>query len=235
MTTRIAIQQPYLFPYPGYFALSAKVDILVLLTNVQYIRRGWINRNRIPSTHLSSSQSASRDWDYLRIPVKQCSRGTSIENVKVSSHEDWKIKMLNILQAHYGKNGVRLADKWGLTSLLNTQSDYLLPYLKNTLTAILSMLDNENLTVVDSSRIPINTSGTERIIDICQYFNAKEYWNLPGGEKIYSQSDFKNHGIELKFIKQMECASSDLAQWSIIHAICSNQNSTLKRVLTELQ
>lgn len=39
--------QPYLFPYVGYFQLLKAVDQFVILDNVQYINRGWINRNRI--------------------------------------------------------------------------------------------------------------------------------------------------------------------------------------------
>ena len=45
---RLAIMQPYLFPYVGYFQLAAAVDRFVFLDDVQYIQRGWINRNRFP-------------------------------------------------------------------------------------------------------------------------------------------------------------------------------------------
>ena len=44
---KVAIMQPYLFPYIGYWQLLAAVDEFVLLDDVQYINRGWINRNRI--------------------------------------------------------------------------------------------------------------------------------------------------------------------------------------------
>lgn len=41
-----SIMQPYFFPYLGYFQLMAASD-LFLLDDVQYIQRGWVNRNRI--------------------------------------------------------------------------------------------------------------------------------------------------------------------------------------------
>ena len=44
---RIAIQQLYFYPYIGYFNLIKSVDVFVFFNDVQYIRRGWINRNRI--------------------------------------------------------------------------------------------------------------------------------------------------------------------------------------------
>ena len=43
----IAIMQPYLFPYLGYFQLINSVDLFVIYDDVQYIKGGWINRNRI--------------------------------------------------------------------------------------------------------------------------------------------------------------------------------------------
>ena len=44
---RIAIMQPYLFPYVGYFQLIHAVDLFVLHDDVQWVKGGWINRNRI--------------------------------------------------------------------------------------------------------------------------------------------------------------------------------------------
>ncbi|NER65066.1 WbqC family protein, partial [Pseudomonas sp. MAFF212427] len=38
--------QPYFFPYLGYFQLIAAADCFVVYDNVQFIKRGWIERNR---------------------------------------------------------------------------------------------------------------------------------------------------------------------------------------------
>ena len=43
---KIAIMQPYLFPYIGYFQLINAVDYFGIGDNVQFINKGWINRNR---------------------------------------------------------------------------------------------------------------------------------------------------------------------------------------------
>ena len=44
---RIAIMQPYVFPYLGYFHLIEASNLFVFYDDVNYITRGWINRNRI--------------------------------------------------------------------------------------------------------------------------------------------------------------------------------------------
>lgn len=43
---KVAVMQPYFLPYLGYFQLIAAVDCFVLFDDVQFIRRGWIERNR---------------------------------------------------------------------------------------------------------------------------------------------------------------------------------------------
>ena len=44
---RIAIMQPYFLPYAGYFRLLQQTDLFVVYDCVQFIRRGWIHRNRL--------------------------------------------------------------------------------------------------------------------------------------------------------------------------------------------
>ena len=48
---KLAVMQPYFFPYLGYFDLINQVDTWIVFDIVQFIRHGWINRNRI--LHLS--------------------------------------------------------------------------------------------------------------------------------------------------------------------------------------
>jgi hypothetical protein len=43
----VAIMQPYFFPYLGYFQLVQAVDHFVFYDDVMFIKKGWINRNRI--------------------------------------------------------------------------------------------------------------------------------------------------------------------------------------------
>ena len=44
---KVAIMQPYLFPYIGYYQLAHCVDHFIFLDDVNFIKKGWINRNNI--------------------------------------------------------------------------------------------------------------------------------------------------------------------------------------------
>ena len=61
---KISIMQPYFFPYVGYYHLIAKTDKFIFLDNVQYIRHGWINRNRI------LHPVKQNGFKYINVPIK---------------------------------------------------------------------------------------------------------------------------------------------------------------------
>lgn len=63
---RLGIMQPYFFPYIGYFSLMKQVDEFILLDDVQFIRHGWIERNRI--------LKPSGGWQYIAIPLKNTTK-----------------------------------------------------------------------------------------------------------------------------------------------------------------
>ena len=44
---KLGIMQPYFMPYIGYWQLMNAVDKYVVYDDVNFIKGGWINRNRI--------------------------------------------------------------------------------------------------------------------------------------------------------------------------------------------
>ena len=89
---RLAGMQPYFFPYLGYWQLIAAVDCFVLFDEVQYINRGWINRNRI--------LKQDGGWQYIQVPVARHSLDTAIRDVNIAPQPGWKTRIVNQL-AHY--------------------------------------------------------------------------------------------------------------------------------------
>ena len=73
---KLGIMQPYFFPYLGYFDLIHSVDKWVVFDTPQYIRHGWVNRNRI--LHPES------DWQYIIVPLKKHPRNTPIKEIEIA-------------------------------------------------------------------------------------------------------------------------------------------------------
>jgi hypothetical protein len=92
---KIGIMQPYFFPYPGYFSLIAQCDKWVVFDIPQYIRHGWVNRNRI--LHPKDG------WQYIVVPVKKHSRNTAICDIHISGNTNWSERILH-QTGHYKKH-----------------------------------------------------------------------------------------------------------------------------------
>ncbi|GHU31278.1 hypothetical protein AGMMS50256_19510 [Betaproteobacteria bacterium] len=92
---KLAAMQPYPFPYIGYFELMAQVDRWVVLDDVQYVRRSWMNRNRI--------LHPVEGWQYFCIPVKKSPRNATIQEIRLLDRFEAERRLLAQLQ-HYQKH-----------------------------------------------------------------------------------------------------------------------------------
>ena len=91
---KLGIMQPYFYPYLGYFDLINYSDKWVVFDTVQYIRHGWMNRNRIVSP--------KGGWQYIIAPLKKHSRDTLIKDIEVSDDPGWHCRILGQIE-HYRK------------------------------------------------------------------------------------------------------------------------------------
>jgi hypothetical protein len=85
----VAIMQPYFAPYLGYISLIKHSDEFILFDTVQFIRHGWIERNRV--------LKQNEGWLYIQVPLEKFSRETLIKDVKINNEADWKKKILSQL------------------------------------------------------------------------------------------------------------------------------------------
>ncbi len=189
--------QPYLFPYIGYFQLMNAVDEFIVYDNIQFTKKGWINRNRILVNGTDS---------YITLPLKKDSDYLDVKDRYLS--DDWKNeskKMLNRItecyrKAPYFESVFPLIEK----SLL-FDDNQLFNFIFNSLNLTKDFLDIKTSFVI-SSTIPINHQykSTEKVIALCKNQNATTYINPIGGVELYNKEEFKKEGLELKFIKANE-------------------------------
>lgn len=195
---KVAIMQPYFFPYLGYFSLAKNVDRFILLDDVQFIRHGWIERNRI--------LKPNEGWQYIRVPLKKHSRETIIRDVEVDNSQDWTTKILAQLQ-HYAKAAKHYRGTIELvrTILERSKSDDLVNINKKVLVGVLEYLGIEMKVDVFSHmqlRIMTPSAPDEWALNICLALDGvSEYWNPIGGVDFFSSEKYTNAGIKLRFQK----------------------------------
>jgi len=92
---KLAIMQPYFFPYLGHFALIAAVDEWIVFDVTQYTRKSWINRNRV--------LRPGGGWQYISIPLKNSSIHIRISEAEVADLANQARHVLGKI-SHYKKH-----------------------------------------------------------------------------------------------------------------------------------
>jgi hypothetical protein len=226
---KVAIMQPYFFPYIGYFQLINAVDKFVIYDDVNYINRSWINRNYI----LSQNNKL-----LLSLELEKASQNKLINEINIGGNRP---KIVKTIQQSYAK-----AESFSqIISLIN---DCLLDcennlslYLSNSLQKVSEYLGIETEWYL-SSRLNKDTSlkGEDKIISICKELEASEYINLPGGQHLYEHKNFNKHNIKLSFIKPelsnyQQIDESFTPMLSIIDVLMFNSQINCKKMIKEYQ
>jgi hypothetical protein len=189
--TTVAVMQPYFVPYAGYFRLFTAADVFVAFDCVQFPRRGWVHRNRLPLTPGNS--------DWLTLPIQKSDRDTRIDELIFAP--DARARLTGTVQRF---PMLQSASK-GASPLLDLVTDIgsgtVADYLCTQLTRITAMLGISRPVVRSSTLgIPSNVHRQARVIAVARALGATRYVNSPGGRELYEPEAFAEHGIELKFL-----------------------------------
>jgi hypothetical protein len=185
----VGIMQPYLFPYLGYFQLMNAVDKYVFYDDVNYIKQGWINRNRIlenGKAHLFSFELIGASSFKL------------IKEIQIKKNE----KIKKTLSQIYGKAPFFKTIFPIIETILDYEDTNLAGFVINSLKRIAQLLDFKTEFYI-SSEIHKNNllKGQDKVISICKILGGTSYYNAIGGQELYSKDIFLSTGIDLKFLK----------------------------------
>lgn len=226
----IAIMQPYFLPYIGYFQLMAAVDKFVVLDDVNFINRGWINRNRLLLNGVAHT---------FTVPLRGASQNKLICEIELDDDQGWREKLLRTIRQAYGKAPCYAQAYPLMESLINYSSVRLDEFLLNSLREIVRYLSLE-VEIVSSSRIYKNThlKGQERILDICRQERASVYINPIGGVDLYGRASFLEQGTQLYFLRSRPISypqeKGEHVLWlSILDVLMFNEPSAVRRLLAE--
>ncbi len=224
---KVAIMQPYFFPYVGYFQLIKSVDQFVVYDNIRYTKKGWINRNRF----LQNGKAA-----HFTVPIKKGSDRLDVRDRTVASDFDKKKLLQKIREAYrkapYFERGFSLFERVVLNSETN-----LFGFIYFSIREICKELGLETEVLISSSvDIDHSLKSQDKVIAICEHLGAAAYVNPIGGQGLYSYDDFRRHGIDLKFIRTMPIEYQQLddafVPWlSILDVMMFNDPAKLGQML----
>ncbi|HOK13863.1 MAG TPA: WbqC family protein [Candidatus Kapabacteria bacterium] len=229
---KIAIMQPYAFPYIGYFQLIHSVDKFIFLDNVNFIKKGWINRNRIV---------ANGNEYYFTIPCKSISQNKLICETIIDWESDFFGKFIKTLHYNYKHS-----------PYFNNVIEIILKVLENepikiSELAISSILEFckyiglERDFKISSSQTNYQNElkGADRLIDIAKKENCLTYINAIGGVDLYSKEYFEKKSLKLYFLKTNLIENFDqncyISFYSIIDLAMYNSPKTIANYLEQYE
>lgn len=230
MSRRIAVMQPYLLPYIGYFQLMAAVDRFVLLEDVNYINRGWVNRNRIllgGKPHL------------FTLPLRAASQNRLICEIERVGDPAWARRLLRTLHQAYSKAPHYAQVAPVLERIVGHDAPLLGDYLHHSLLAVREHLGlDTDLVRSRDQQGDAALKGQERILDICRREGAAVYVNAIGGTELYEREAFAAQGVQLRFLKPrptsyLQWGGPHLPWLSIVDVLMFNSRATARALLAE--
>ena len=193
---KIAIMQPYLFPYIGYFSLIKNTDSFVFFATPQYIRKGWINRNRILSTN--------GDVTYFTVPIQKADRNTPINKSVISYNYDWKVKILGQLNIY--KKAPNYDKVINLVNdVFNTDTMLISDLAIKSIVKTCEYLDIDIKYDIFSKMnlaLPEVKEPDEWALYITKELGYNTYINPPGGMSFFNREKYQINDVDLQFLVQ---------------------------------
>lgn len=182
--------QPYIFPYIGYFQLINYVDVFVLYDDVNYIKRGYINRNNI----LYGGKSTR-----FTLPVISASQNKKIFELEFSN--DIR-RPLELIRHAYSK-APEFSKVFKLIEDVFTSPDRSITTVcERAITSVFRYLDMETNPIRSSELSYDRTlSAADKLIAITKCLGASNYVNSAGGKTLYDKEYFARNHCELSFLE----------------------------------
>ncbi|MEK7432690.1 MAG: WbqC family protein [Cyanobacteriota bacterium] len=226
---KIAIMQPYLFPYIGYFQLINSVDKFIFFDDVNFIKKGWINRNNL---------LLNNDSFLFTIPLIKPSQNKLINETYILDENAWKINLLKTIKTSYQKAPFFEIIFPVLENTFNSKMGKISDLAILSILTVCKYLNIEKKFDSSSKYNNKELKAQERIIDLCLINKATEYINPIGGINLYNKNDFKKNEIELYFIKTKEIKyiqfnKNFIPNLSIIDLLMFVEKSEIRKLLDE--
>ena len=230
-TTRtVAVMQPYLFPYIGYFQLAAQSDRFVFSNDRKFINGGWINRNRL--------RVNNAPWMFT-VPLRKPSQNCMIDEAEVLIDGRFLNKFMRTLKHNYAH-----------APHLDAVSALCEDVFRDPPATIDQLASRSVCRVMSYLGLPFDScdsrgrygndhlKGEARVIDTVLQEKGTHYLNLPGGRELYNAQHFADAGLKLGFVETVnepypQASEPFMPFLSILDVLLWNDRGTVCRWLQD--
>jgi hypothetical protein len=231
----LGIMQPYFFPYLGYFSLIKNTDSWIVFDTPQFMRQGWIERNRI--------LDQIGGWQYIMVPLEKFRRETPINQVKIKQDGKWQQRMISQLN-HYKKKAPYFNAVTGLLQEgLFFETDSISALNVHLLDAVCRYLEIPfHYSVLSEMSLDLGQvdAPDEWALQISKCVGADAYINPPSGKEFYDRSKYEKNGIDIRFLCQRldsypQLYAEFIPGLSILDVMMFNDAETIRTMLDNFE
>ncbi len=225
---KVGIMQPYFWPYLGYFQLIGAVDKFVIYDDIQYTKKGWINRNRYLCNGEAKyfSIALEKDSDFLDVCQRRVAK--SFDKKKIENQIYMAYKKAPYFEIVYPI----------FYDCVEQEEENLFKYILYSVKRLVAYLGiNTELIISSDLHIAKDLKGKDKVIKICQQLDATQYINPIGGVALYDKAEFEDKGLTLSFL-QMEDSlcyrqfqNEFISSLSILDVLMFNPVNEVKKML----
>mgnify|MGYP003610498903 CR=1 FL=1 len=231
---KIAVMQPYFFPYIGYFQMIKAVDAFVFYDDVNFIKQGWINRNRI---------LVNGTPFMFTVPLEKANSFCLIKDTLINQKffDSWKSKFQMTLNQNYKKAPHFTEINALIQNIFEKDYFFISEMAIESVTTISKYLRLQTEFFNSSKRYDNkDLERDNRLIAICKSEGANHYVNALGGQELYNKDIFKAREIELSFIKSLPIEykqfKNEFVPWlSIIDVLMFNSVEVVNEMLDKYE
>lgn len=192
----LGMMQPYFYPYLGYWQLMNAVDEYIIYDDVNFIKNGWIHRNRI---------KINGEAQYFGVTIRKASQNKKINELELNMDDMAKRNLLKKVETAYGrapyfKQTYEVFEKTVCCNEINLAS-----YLAYSNREVAKYLGIET-PIYTCTELGMDTSlkFMDRILDICSTRGNTGYINAIGGKALYPHEPFDAIGCPISFLRMNE-------------------------------
>lgn len=220
----ISIHQPDFLPWLGFFEKIARSNTFVILDDVQYLRRGFHNRDKI---------LVNENVQWVSVPtINKGKYKMLIKDVEIDNSTGWKKKFLKTIIYNYKKKKNFELYFPEFEKIFNLNHKFLIDLNISLINFFLKKFNIENKKIIFSSSMSINSKKSEKILNIVKELNGSKYITGLGSKNYLEIEIFKKNNIDILwqdkiiYFKNFELSiknKKELNLSSLHYLLCYNQ------------
>jgi hypothetical protein len=189
MTRVVAAHQPTFLPWLGWWDKLVRADVLVLLDDVQFPKKGgtWMNRVRM----LVNGEPA-----WLTVPVDRSYHGVrTVRETRIDGKKPWRETVVRTIATNYG-SARHFHDVFPhVEDVLGVDTQGIAELNETGIRRFAAELGLDGTKLVRQSNLEVEGTGTNLLVELCKAVDASSYLTGDGAEGYLEREQFAAAGI----------------------------------------